>query len=159
MVILNELAAVDYLPVPLGLDGIKDKCSVLRFVGGNLLAVEQLQGVQHGGGLLGTVWPGDGPQSVLRSLCAVVAGDQDREKWIVRGLVLEVRSQADTGDSVDQVAEVDGLVGRQAGQITDGFALGPFGHRLGASLICDLEGIPHVHLQPLNQLFQKTIGL
>ena len=158
MVILNELAAVDYLPVPLGLDGIEDELGVLRFIGSNLLAVEQLQGVQHSGGLLGTVLSGDGPQSVLRSLGAVVAGDQDREKWIVRGLVLEVRSQADTGDSIDQVAEINGFLRLYAGKVTDRFAFGPFGHRLGASLIGDLEGITHVLLQPLNQLFQKIVG-
>ena len=159
MVVLDDLAAVDHLAVPLGLDGIEDELGVLRLVRVDLLAVEQLQGVQHGGGLLGAVLPGDGPQGVLRGLGAVVAGDQDREERVVRGLVLEVRSQADTGDGVDQVAEVDGLVGRQAGQVADGFALGPFGHGLGAALISDLEGIAHMLLQPLDQLLQEAVGL
>jgi len=159
VVVLDDLAAVDYLAVPLGLDGIEDELGVLRLVGVDLLAVEQLQGVQHGGGLLGAVLPGDGSQGVLRGLGAVVAGDQDREERVVRGLVLEVRCQADTGDGVHQVAEVDSLVRRQARQVADGFALGPFGHGLGAALIGDLEGIAHVLLQPLDQLLQETVGL
>ena len=159
MVVLDDLAAVDHLAVPLGLDGIEDELGVLRFVGVDLLAVEKLQGVQHGGGLLGAVLPGDGPQGVLRGLGAVVAGDQDRKERIVRGLVLEVRGQADPGDGVDQVAEIDGLVGRQAGQVADRFALGPFGHGLGAALIGDLEGIAHVLLQPLDQFLQEAVGL
>jgi len=158
VVVLDDLAAVDYLAVPLGLDGIENELGVLRLVGVDLLAVEQLQGVQHGGGLLGAVLPGDGSQGVLRCLGAVVAGDQDREERVVRGLVLEVRCQADTGDGVHQVAEVDSLVRRQARQVADGFALGPFGHGLGTALIGDLEGIAHVLLQPLDQFFQKTVG-
>ena len=56
----------------------------------------------------------------------------------------EVRCQADAGDGVHQVAEVDALVGADAGQLADGFALGPFGHGLGAALIGDLEGVGHV---------------
>ena len=68
---------------------------VLRLVGVDFLAVKQFQCVQHGGGLLGTVLSSDSPQGVLRRLGAVVAGYQDREKRVVRCLVLEVRCQTD----------------------------------------------------------------
>ena len=77
MVVLNDLAAVDHLAVALALDGIEDERGVLRFVGGDFLAVEQLQGVQHGGGLFGTVLPGNGSQGVLRGLSQVVTRNQD----------------------------------------------------------------------------------
>lgn len=77
MVILNDFATVDHLAVPLALKGIKDELGVLRFGGSNFLPIKQLQSVQYCRGLLGAVLPGDGSQSVLRGLCAVVAGDQD----------------------------------------------------------------------------------
>ena len=161
MVVLDDLAAVDHLAMALGPDGVEDELGVLGFVGIDLFAVEQFQGIQYGRGLLGAVRSRDGPQGVLRGLGAVVAGDQDREERVVLGLIGEVRRQADPGNGVDQVAEVDGFVGRDSGQPTDSahFFLCPGAHGLCLALVGDFKGIHDVRLQPLDQLFQKTVGL
>ena len=63
--------------------------------------------------------------------------------------------KTDAGDGVHQVAEVDALMGADAGKLPDGLALGPFGERLGAPLVGDLEGRGHVLLQPLHQVAQE----
>ena len=49
-------------------------------------------------------------------------------------------------------------MGRQTGQVADGFALGPLAHGLGTALVSDLKGIGHVLLQPLDKLLQESVG-
>ena len=134
----------------------EDVLGVLRPVGIEPLAVEQLQGVQHRGGLLGAVLSGDGAQGVLRGLGPVRSGDEHREERVLGRLVLEMRPKTDAGDGVHQVAEVDALVGADAGKLADGLALGPLGQGLGASLVGDLEGRGHVLLQPLHEVAQEV---
>ena len=103
---------------------------------------------------------GDGAEGVLRRLRAIAAGDVYRERRVFRRLIREVRCQADAGDGVHQVAEVDALVVGRAGEGADGrAALGPLKKRLGAPLVGHLEGVRHVALQPLHQSAQGFVGL
>ncbi len=156
VVFLDQLGAVDHLAVALLLGDAEDVLGVLGPVGVEPFAVEQLQGIQHRGGLLGAVLPGDGAQGVLSGLGPVRSGDEHREERVFGSLVLEFRSKTDARDGVHQVAEVDALVGADAGKLADGLALGPLGQRLGASLVGDLEGRGHVLLEPLHEVAQEV---
>ncbi len=91
--VLDQLGAVDHLAVALLLGDAEDVLGILRPVGIEPLAVEQLQGVQHRGGLLGAVLSGDGAQGVLRGLGPVRSGDEHREERVLGSLVLEVRAR------------------------------------------------------------------
>ena len=138
--VLDQFGAVDHLAVALLLGDAEDVLGVLRPVGIEPLAVEKLQRVQHGRGLLRAVLPGDGAQGVLRGLGPVRSGDEHREEGVLGSLVLEMGPKTDARDGVHQVAEIDALVGADARQLADRLALGPFGQGLGAPLIGDLEG-------------------
>jgi hypothetical protein len=64
--------------------------------------------------------------------------------------------QANTCDGVYQVTEIDALTGADTGKFTDRFAFGPFGKRLGASLVGDFKTGGHLLLQPLYNISQET---
>ena len=157
--LLDQLRAVDHLAMPLLLEDVQDVRGVLGAVRIEPLAIEELQGVEHGGRLLGAILSGDDAQGVLCRLLAVLARDEHREVGILGRLVLKVCGQDDAGDGVYQVTEVDPLVGSEPGQLADGLALGPFHQRLGASLVGHLEGIGHVLEKPAHQVPQDPLGL
>ena len=134
----------------------EDVLGVLGPVGIEPLTVEKLQGIQHRGSLLGAVLSGDGAQGVLRGLGPVRSGDEHREERVFGSLVLENCPQTDARGGVHQVAEVDALVGADAGKLPDGLTLDPFGQGLGAPLVGDLEGRGHVLLEPLHEITEEV---
>ena len=67
LVILDQLGPIDHLAVAFILEQTEDVIGVVRFVGGEPFAVEQLQVIEHRRGLLGTVLAGDGTQGILLS--------------------------------------------------------------------------------------------
>ena len=98
------------------LEQAQDVFGVFRFVGIEPFAVEQFQGIEYRRGLLGAVLAGDGAQGILRGLVPVGSGDEHRKEGIFRCLILEMRLQTNAGNRVHQVAEVDALMGADAGQ-------------------------------------------
>ena len=98
----------------------------------------------------------DGAQGVLCGLCPVRSRDEHREERVFGSLVLELRPETDARRGVHQVAEVDALVGADAGKLPDGLTLGPFGQGLGAPLVGDLKGRGHILLEPLHEVAEEV---
>jgi len=143
------------LPLAFLLGNGEDIVGILRSVRIEPIAFEQFQGIEYRCGLPGAVLAGDGAEGVLCGLGAVASGDEHREARILRRLLLKVGAEADARDSVDQIAEVDALVGTDARDGPDGFAHGPLGQQFSTPLVGNLEGRGHIFLEPLHKVAQE----
>jgi len=153
--ILNEFRPVDHLPLTFLLGNGEDIVGIPRSVRIEPIAFEQFQGIEYRRGLPGTVLAGDGAEGVLHGLGAVASGDEHREARILRRLLLKVGAEADARNSVDQIAEVDALVGADSRDGPDGFAHCPLGQQFGTPLVGNLEGPGHIFLEPLYKVAQE----
>ena len=91
----DDLRPVDYLALALGLEQIEDEFGVAGFGRVDLVAIEEFERIEDGGGLLGTVGLGDAAQGLLRGLEGVPAlpvGDERRELRVFRRAVDEMLS-------------------------------------------------------------------
>ena len=88
--VLDQFGAVHHLAVALFLRDAEDVLCILRPVGIEPVAVEKLQGVQHGRRLLRAVLPGNRAQGVLGRLVPIRSRNQHREERVLGRLVLEM---------------------------------------------------------------------
>ena len=93
--VVDQLRPVEHLAVALLSEQVKDVPGILRRLRTKLLAIEQVERVEHGGPLLRLLAAGEPAQGVLGGLLPVIAGDEDREGRVVRALLLEGGGEAD----------------------------------------------------------------
>ena len=156
---LDQLAAIDDLAVTLLVHPVEDVSGVLRPTGIESGAVEETEGIEDGGALSGLRCARNPAQRVLGRLSAVAGCDQHREGGVVRCLLGEMAFQADAGDRVDEIAEVDALGRGDPRDLAKRMALGPFEKRLAVPLVTDLEGRTHVLLKPGDEVAKEAVCL
>ena len=100
-----------------------------------LVAVEQFQAVENGGGQIVLDPTGQPADHVLGRLLEVAGGELDRECRVLRVAVLERGRQTDRAGEFEQIT--DGGVARAV-------ALQPLDHLLRHALVNDLERGQHV---------------
>ena len=79
----EQFAAVEHLAVALGLEAVQHLLRVARVGGIDAVAVEQLQGIEDGGGVLGAGAAGQCAQGITDQLLAVGLGDQHRKGGVL----------------------------------------------------------------------------
>ena len=150
----DDFLAVDDLALAFGFEQGEDVFGVARLRGVELVGVEQFQGVQDGGGLLGAVGLGDAAQRFLGGLLGVpvaAVGDQGGELRVFRGAIDEMLGEAFRGHGIDGVPDVEGATDAGAFQALDEFSAG--------ALVGDFHGLEQVLLQPLGQDGEMFDGL
>jgi len=110
VVIPNKLGVVQNLTMAFALEKLKNKPGMARLVRINLFAIKKLQCVEDGGSLFCAVLPCNSPQGILCSLRSVIGSNQHRKTGIVGSLISKVRCKTYTGNRVDQITKVNGLV-------------------------------------------------
>ena len=111
MIIVDQLAAVDDLPLPLAVERIENRLGVGREMGRKRLAIQQRQRIQHSRRLFRAILAGNGAQRILGGLRPIIARNQHREGRIVRRFVGEVSIQTDAANVVDEIAKVQRFIG------------------------------------------------
>ena len=155
---VQQLAAVQHLAMPLGLQAAQHFLRVARAPRLDAVAIQHLQRVEDGIGVLGAGAAGQCLQRVAHQLLSVGLGDQDREGRVLGRDLSKLLVERQAGDDVDDVAEVGALIRSQTEPVTDIDAFGPVLQVLGLALVGDLERGHLLFLQPLAHVAQCVFG-
>ena len=155
--LLDQLGSIDDLAVTLPVHPVEDVSGIFRSRGIESGAVEETEGIEYRRTLSGLRRARDPAQRVLGRLSAVAGRDQHREGGVVRCLFGKVAFEADAGDRVDEIAEVDALGRRDSRDLAKRMALGPFEKCLAVPLMTHFKGRAHVLLKPGDQVAKEAV--
>ena len=143
----------------LGLQAAQNFPGILGTARFDAVAVQHLQCIQHGGGVLGPVAAGQGTKRAADQLLAVRFRDQNGESRVFGRDVGEALAQGQPRHDVDHIAKVDALLRPQARLVAQRYPAQPVLEGFRLALVGHFEGRHLLFLQPLAHGAQEVLCL